>query len=202
MVRKLIVPVTAVCALLLLPASQVSASPSSSPGPGWRQVLNLSPGQTSANTTVPMQAGECRLLLKVHPKQSVADCVTHYSITVTKGATPGPRADKMILAGFVCNVSVAGNMWNGLWYSYATVYFCWIPNDWTYAYYANCSNYGAYPGWTIAVTWCGPGSQGTSADGGDNVGISSVYGGYYTAGQREWFNVWGGAGVWCWQAYC
>ncbi len=205
MVKRLVAPLLAVSALLLLSSSawagSVQAHDQSPAGSGWRQVLSVQPGQTSGSATVQMQDSDCTLLLRSHPGHSRADCVNHYWAQLNRRASPTAQVGNMVLASFSCNVSVAGGMWNVFWYSDVTVYFCW-SSTYVYPRGADCSNWAVSPGESLAITWCAGGSRGTTADGGDNVTIYPVTGGAIGAGQREWLSDTFAYGMYCWNAHC
>ncbi len=200
MLKRLLIPVVALGVLLAVSTIPNQATARPGPGLGWREVQALAPGQTGADATVRMNAADCQLLLKTHPDRTSSDCVNHYSLKVVRSKASA-RSDNLVLASFACGFSIESSMWNFLWWSYATVSFCW-SSTYVYAWRVDCSNYGAYSGFSIAITWCGAGAQGTYAEGGDNVAISAATGGSYGAGIRIALDKWGNIWHYCWNAHC
>jgi hypothetical protein len=200
--KRLLVPLLTCCALLALSVSSATAgTPHVAKPNGWS--VTLASGQTTGTFTTAMDPKLCATLLASHPDRSRADCFTHHRLALITGAQPPVRSDNLVLASYACRIGVQMSMWNYLWWAQVTAWFCVDYGRYVYSYYVDCySNYGVYPGESIKITWCGPGAAGYNANGGDNVWVSSVYGGAYAAGQRAGLSAWYTPSDSCWNAYC
>jgi hypothetical protein len=149
-----------------------------------------------------LDASLCRALLDAHAARTRADCVTHYTLSVVRDLAPLDAAEvEASVLATNCNVTVSGSMWNWVWWSSVTQRFC-VNGSYVYPAGApDCSSWGvAWPS-TLTITWCGGGSSGYTADGGENVTISSPAA-TYGAGLRVWLNAAYYHGVYCWNAHC
>ena len=200
--KRLVIPLLSCFALIVLSVGSASANTSQASS-GWRDMLTLAPGQTTGTFTTAMSAELCASLLKAHPDRSRADCFTHHSLTLNMSQPKATaRTDGLVLTAYSCRVSVAMSMWNWFWWADVQAYFCIDYGRYVYSYYVDCySNFGAGPGQSISISWCGPGAAGTYADGGDIVWISGKYGSYM-AGQRAGLTAWYSPRYSCWNAHC
>lgn len=200
---KLAVPIVAIVTLLGLSCSALAEGPATTAGSGWKQLLRLRPGETKAQLTVPMTAADCAAARAANLRASASECFTH--VVVKKVNSPTIDMSGRFVLASCGRLTYEGSMWNLLWWSDVTLTFCW-SSTYVYVTHADCSNWGAYPGETLTVTWCGAGSAGSIGNGGDNVTLRSYVGtvetGSYGAGQRGNINT-GGAIWWsCWNAHC
>ena len=197
------------CAILLsgLATSAYADTPLQTPATAndaWTEILTLRPGETEASTTRPIRSDICAAMLAAIPGHTRADCVTHYTLRVERdaGSKAGLSAPaNSDLATYYCNATVSGYAHNFGWGAWVTQRFCVWPYVYVYPAGTQCNNWWAAWPFSLAVTWCGGGRSGWTADGGENLTISSPYFSY-GAGQRVSYSANFVPGWYCWNAFC
>ena len=171
-----------------------------------REVLTLAPGDSEATADVKMRPEVCAAFLRVLRGHSERDCMTRVTLSVHglpgRGGSGVSSPIRTPAASYWCGVTVDGTMANIGWRASVSQTFCIWPYVYVYPkpYGTQCGNYYAFYA-TVTITWCGGGRSGWTADGGENVTITTWYW-QYGAGQRVTLSADWRTGQWCWNAFC